>query len=402
MSSPAAPLPCTGSPHLDLLVEEIDQLVARVHDEVAAADAGTVARRRSAEDALTIEASLRLDGGLRTAADGGMERAGTWLDALGGAALDAAHGGERDGTIDDGVDERTLAELAALERAGVEAGLRASDLADAFARASSDAGGLGTALAVLHARLTTGLVAPERAGMLRRGARVVHDASIGRVLFFPTDSDLLPDAWDALLRHVTGPGAGGAAARLPAAVRAAVLHLELVRHQPFDAANGRLARAAARLVLVAEGLLPASLGAPDAVLGEDPLGYHEEVGASLRRRDATLWVERALEAHVTALRRSVDAIAPATDGPSPLPEGHEGHEGHEVIEALESEFTVADVIALTGATSTLARRRCAEWVVAGHAQHTVGSRGLRYRRSGAVADAPAAGVPTASASWPTV
>ena len=258
--------------------------------------------------------------------------------------------------------------MAELERAGVAAGVAADDLADAFGRASADAGGLGNALAVLHGRMTAGLVDEGRAGRLRRGPRVVHDASVGRVLFFPTDPAHLADAWDGLLRHVTGAGAGGAAARRPAAVRAGLLHLELVRHQPFDAANGRVARAAARLALLADGLLPGGLGSPDVVLGEDALGYHEEVGASVRRRDATDWVERALEAHTVALGRTLTALdAPPT--------------GDEVPASLPTDrFTLGDVVEQLGGTADDARRRCSDWVVAGRITRVVGARGLRFRR----------------------
>jgi len=359
VSDPAAPLPCAGSVHLTLLVDELERGLALVRTTIAAAGPDPLAARRTTEDELTAEATLRLDGGLRASEDGGTERAGTWLDALGG---------------DDGLDEAALAQLSVLEHAGVRAGVDAIDLTGAFGRASADAGGLGTALAILHGRLTRGLVAPERAGLLRRGARVVHDASVGRVLFFPTDTTLLPDAWDGLLRHVTGSGAGGAAARLPAAVRAGVLHLELLRHQPFDAANGRLARAAGRLALIADGLMPGGLGAPDAVLAEDPLGYHEEVGASLRRRDVTRWIERLLEAQGIALQRAVDALGRADPPPHAvgLPEA--------LPDGLDGTFTLGDVIALTGMTSADARQRCSTWVVSGQAQRIIGSSGLRFNR----------------------
>ena len=360
MTEPAAPLPCVGSEHLTLLVDELDRATARLRSTIAIADPAAVAARRADEDAVTAEATLRLDGGLRASEDGGTERAGTWLDALGG---------------DDGVDEATLVQLSAREHAGVTAGVAATDLADAFGRANADAGGLGTALAMLHARLTVGLVAPERAGMLRRGPRVVHDASVGKVLFFPTDAALLADAWDGLLRHVTGSGAGGAAARLPAAVRAGVLHLELLRHQPFDAANGRLARAAGRLALIADGLMPEGLGAPDAVLAEDPLGYHEEVGASLRRRDATRWIERLLEAQGIALQRSIAALDGATSG-TPA----ESIPDERVPDGLKDGFTLGDVVELTGASPAAARAHCSTWVVSGQVQRVVGSGGLRFSR----------------------
>ena len=374
MSTPAGPLPCSGSDHLDLLVDELDRLVDAVRTAVGSVGADAVAARRADEDAATFEATLRLDGGLRTVADeddaagaGRPERAGTWLDALGGTAAD--HG------TDVVVDEATLVRFAALERSGVEAGLAADDLAPAFGRASADAGGLGTALAMLHARLTAGLVADDRAGRLRLGPRVVHDASVGRVLHFPTEPELLPDAWNGLLRHVTGSGAGATAARLPAAVRAALLHLELLRHQPFDAANGRLARAASRLALLADDLLPAGLGVPDAVHAEDPLGYHEEVGASLRRRDATRWAERVLEAHGAALRRTVDALTALDTLDAP-----EARASDTIPDALGPTFTLGDVIEQLGGTSAGARERCSTWVVEGRADRVVGTGGLRFRR----------------------
>ncbi len=364
-------MPCVGSVHLTLLVDELERELALLRTTIAAADADTLAARRATEDALTAEATLRLDGGLRASEDGGTERAGTWLDALGG---------------DDGLDEAALAQLSVLEHAGVTAGVDAIDLSDAFGRASADASGLGTALALLHARLTNGLVAPERAGLLRRGARVVHDASVGRVLFFPTDAALLPDAWDGLLRSVTGSGTGGAAARLPAAVRAGMLHLELLRHQPFDAANGRLARAAGRLALIADGLMPGGLGAPDAVLAEEPLGYHEEVGASLRRRDATRWIERLLEAQGIALQRTVDALGradpqPHAVGPAEtLAETPAETLPETLPDRLDDTFTLGDVVALTSMTPAEARQRCSTWVVSGQAQRVIGGSGLRFSR----------------------
>ena len=374
MSDAAAPLPCAGSTHLSLLVDELDAIVARLREVVATADASDVAARRAVEDAASADATLRLDGGLRTSADGsGLERPGTWLDALGDTA--GVDGGDADAASAT-LDESELAHMAELERAGVLAAIASDDLADAFGRSSADAGGLGTAIALLHGRLTAGLVAEDRAGRLRRGPRVVHDASVGRVLFFPTDAALLPDAWDQLLRSVTGSGAGAAAARTAPAVRAALLHLELLRHQPFDAANGRVARAAARLALTADGLVPHGLGAPDAALAADPLGYHEEVGASVRRRDATRWVERALEAHGAALVRTLDALGAigeadrAVGASSPCPP-----------ETLGDAFTLGDVVEQAGGSSDAARERCSMWVVAGTAERVIGSGGLRLRRS---------------------
>jgi len=368
----AAPLPCGGSAHLTVLVSEVDRLAALLRDRIDASDPSTVAARRRAEDATTAAATLRLDGALLATADGGAERAGTWLDALGGAAAAADTAGETGPTIDDA----ELARLAELERRGAEAGIKADDLSEAFGRTMADASGLGTALAVLHGRMTHGLVADDRVGQLRRGPRVVHDASVGRVLYFPTDPALLPDAWDALLRRTTSSVGGSTdttAPVRPAAVRAALLQLELLRHQPFDAANGRLARAAGRLALLADGLLPAGLGAPDAILAGDLLGYHEEIAASMRRRDATAWAERILEAHGQALRDAITALHDADGGDgAPRPP----------IE-LTSTFTLGEVCTALEVDTATAREHCSAWVVAGAAQRVIGSGGLRLVRPAA-------------------
>jgi len=382
MSDPAAPLPCGGSTHLDVLVAEVDRLVRLLREVTGRRDPTELSERRRTEDGSSAAATLLLDGALRTADGGGAERAGTWLDALGSTVSDS------DLVELPAGDQAELERLAALERSGAVAGVAADDLSDAFGRASTDPSGLGTALGVLHARITAGLVSEQRAGQLRRGPRVVHDASVGRVLYFPTDPSLLPDAWDALLRHVTGGGPGGAAAHLPAAVRAALLHLELLRHQPFDAANGRIARAAGRLALLADGLLPSGLGAPDAVLAEDPLAYHEEVAASVRRRDATAWVERILEAQGEALRAAVDVLGTEgqdtegqdTDGLSAEMTGTSTTSAGALPPGLSLSFTLGDVTTLLDIDSMTARRRCSDWVVTGALRRIAGTGGLRLQR----------------------
>jgi hypothetical protein len=62
---------------------------------------------------------------------------------------------------------------------------------------------------------------------------------------------------DALARLVTSPTAA------PAVVVAAVVHAELLAVRPFAAANGVVARAAQRLVLITRGLDPKSLCVPE-------------------------------------------------------------------------------------------------------------------------------------------
>jgi hypothetical protein len=357
------PLPLRGSDHLELVTREVAELAERLRALTDAAerdepDRLAALRARARDDAR--EATLFLDGStdamrVRVRAPSGdgdeAEPVGTWVDAL----------EQTPGIGFDAPDEREAEEIArmrSLELAGVRAAQDAVDLAPALTASNADAAGLGGAILALHGRLTAGLVAAERVGMLRRGPRVVHDASIGRIIHFPTEPQHLADAWDGLLRSLTANASPQA--RTTAVARSGLLHLELLRHHPFDAANGRLARACARLMLAAEGLLDdAGLVAIEPVLAEDPLGYLDGVAASVRRADATAWVERWAEAVGEAIARAIDALT----GPGTT--------------ASRAPITLADLAAREGCGSAAARVRASERVIAGELRRVVGSGGLR-------------------------
>jgi len=382
----ALPLPCAGSAHLDVLLVELDVLATRTRDaleHLAQTDPAALATLRAAERHQTVAATLALDGALTagvthgegSAADGAAgdaERIGTWLDALGGT-VQRATGAEGDlsgGTVDDA----EVARLRDLEHRGVHAALDATELTQGLAAEGQDAAGLGGTIIALHARLTAGLVSGDRIGALRRGPRVVHDASVGRIIFFPTDPDLLPIAWDALLRDATR------AQRRAAPIRAALLHLELLRHHPFDAANGRLGRTVHDHALRAAGILPAGLAAADHVLARDPLGYLDGVAASVRRRDATAWVERSLEASGLALRQTREAIEAALHATSRGKSDAAHDDAPSLPEGLPSTFTLGDVVEETGCSAADARALTSRWVMDGAAERVIGSGGLRLTR----------------------
>ena len=64
-----------------------------------------------------------------------------------------------------------------------------------------------------------------------------------------------------------------AATEVPAVVVAGIVHGELLALAPFAAANGVVARTAARVVLVSRGLDPRAVSAPDVGCAEDPAAY---------------------------------------------------------------------------------------------------------------------------------
>jgi len=85
-----------------------------------------------------------------------------------------------------------------------------------------------------------------------RGCAGVDDDVLGR----PEGSAAVTARLDMLLSVLLVPGP-------PALLRAAVVHGELLALRPFAGPNGVVARAAARLTLIADGLDPRGLIAPD-------------------------------------------------------------------------------------------------------------------------------------------
>ncbi len=349
----------TRTPHLVQLIAEAERLAATV----AGADAPARAALAGSTAAAARAATLALDGAVidglpdpgqaaATAAAGTghrpapLDRRGTWLDALAVAP--------------DPPDEQ----LQALEVLGVAAADAADDLAD---RLLVD---LEPTLSELHRRLTRGLVVPERAGRPREVGQAVHDASTGRIIYLAADPAMIPGEL-ALL----GAWAAGVGAREHGVVASGVLHLGILRIHPYDAANGRLARAAARLVLRSRGLDPDGLAAPEPVLDRDRLGYAEEVARTARRRDLTIWLERWGEAVSDGLRASARTLGVL----APEPSGR----GRDFLAQLdEPTFTIADYRADANATPEDARSELDGLLDAGLVERQPGARGLRFRTVG--------------------
>jgi Fic family protein len=343
------------SPHLVDLIAEAERLAGRVRSADEAARARLAARRRDEATLATLhldgstvaaipdEATLADVAGTAESAAAGPDRRGTWLDAM--------------NALEDAPDEH----LHALEVRGVRAGLGADDLADALVT-DADA-----SLRDLHARLTLGLVAPDRAGAPRTVEQAVHDASVGRILYFTSAPEAVPSEL-ALL----GSWLASAGAREHGVVLAGVLHLEVLRVHPFDAANGRLARTASRLVLRARGLDPDGLAAIEPALALDALGYHEEVARTTRRRDATIWLERWGEAVTRGLRTSARELGVLDTSPPARAEAALAEL------ADDGTFTITDFRAAAGLGPQEARADLRALLDAGRVEHVPGGRGLRF------------------------
>lgn len=353
MSTVTTPLPFTRTPHLVALVAEAEQLAAMLE----ATDPGPA---RAALWSAASLATLRLDGS--TIPDAPTEEQ---VRAAVAAPAGTDTGADRGGwhrtmrsalDLDDAHDEVVWAR----EFQGVVDALAADDLADRLLTSPVDA------LADLHRRLTNGLVGPEHAGRPRATNQAVHDAAVGRILYFATDPAEVPGELHRLAGWL-----GSAAAREHAIVVSGIVHLELLRIHPFEAANGRLARAAARLVLRARGLDPHGLAVAEIALAEDAIGTYEEVARTVRRRDLTIWLERWGEAVTAGLRHAAHALGVLPDA---VPD-----RARDFVGARPGgTFTIMDYRGDVGVGPEEARADLAELLDAGLVTRVIGSRGLRF------------------------
>lgn len=339
------------TPHLVALVGEAERLVGRLR---TAPEAERIRLGSTRSDEAT-RATLRLDGSpLEQLPD--LEAASPGA----GATTDHRHGTWMDGirSLEEAPDE----EIQALECLGARAGLGSDDLGERLVVDTVEA------LGELHRRLTLGLVADDRGGMARDVDLAVHDASVGRILFFAADPATIPGELGLLGAWLASTGS-----REHAVVTSGILHLELLRIHPFDAANGRLARTAARLVLRARGLDPDGLACPEPVLAEDSLGYHEEVARTRRRRDASIWLERWAEAVTAGLRDSARRLGVLeTEVPARATRFVDG--------LADDTFTIADYRARAGAEPPDARAELQALLDVGRIRRVAGARGLRFVR----------------------
>lgn len=232
------------------------------------------------------------------------------------------------------------------------------------------------ALAELHAHLTRGLVAPEDAGRPRRTEQAVHDGAQGMVVWNAPAAEAVPGLLEELAGWLTGAGGRMGSAGLPTVLVAGVVHERVLEWQPFEAANGRLARATSRVVLRARGMDPHGCAVVERVLAADIAGYHQEVAATMRRRDLGAWLERYAEAVAAALEQAADAVDPR---PRPEPPAR----AREVAAALRAgePLTVADYARRADVDFETARADLRALTGSGVLTAEPGSHGLRFRRA---------------------
>lgn len=229
-------------------------------------------------------------------------------------------------------------------------------------------------LAGLHGFICQGLVEPDVIGRPRRTEQAVHDGAQGMVIFNAPDHESLPALLSGLQRWLRGEGGEGSAS-YPGPVVAAIVHERLLQWQPFEAGNGRLARAASRLVLRARGTDLHGVAVCERSWAGDPAGYYGEVAATMRRRDDLgPWVERHLESLLTALTETVSAVRQPVRPPS--------SRATSLLQQLRpgEAITVAEYAERHGVSRETAWRDLQDLMIAGQVTREPRTLGRRFRR----------------------
>lgn len=329
-----------------LPADELDGLTASARRESARLSAQLDASPLAAETLAAVDQGTWQ----RPSASVSADRAGGWASTL-------------------RLDGMATQEVAAVEYDNL---LRLYDTEDELAEGFFDEP-LAT-LSRVHGLVCQGLVEPEVIGRPRRTEQAVHDGAQGMVIFNAPDHETLPGLLDGLQGWLRGAAGEGSAA-YPAPVVAGVVHERLLQWQPYEAGNGRVARAASRLVLRARGFDPRGVAVPERVWSQDPAAYYGEVAATLRRRDDLgPWVERYLESLSAALIRILATVA---GGRVPA----SSRAAHALARLQPGEtITVAEYARRMATSRETAARDLKDLMIGGHVVREPKSLGRRFRR----------------------
>lgn len=356
--------------HLVALVAEVSADAARIAaaDPAARSDAADAAARERARLSLRLDASP-IDDETAEAVD-----RGAWQRPAQLPAADAVRSGGWASALK--LDGMATQDVAAVEYAN----LRAAHAAEASLAEALTEEPLET-LARLHGHICEGLVAPDVIGRPRRTAQAVHDGAQGRVIFNAPDPDLLPGLLQELAAWLRGGptprGQHPGSMALPAVVVAGIVAERLLEWQPYEAANGRVARSAAAIILRARGADPYALAVPERVFARQPGRYVGEIAATQRRRaDLTPWVEYTAEAVAAGLRT---AVATLSAGPPIQPAERAEKNAAEIPEG--ATVTVTEYATRFATSRETALADLTTLAAAGRMTRDPGTRGMRFRRA---------------------
>jgi Fic family protein len=135
-------------------------------------------------------------------------------------------------------------------------------------------------------------------GLWRPGPIFVRDDEKREVVYEGPNADLVPALVDELVDALNDVHE----ASVPALVRAAMAHLNLVMIHPFSDGNGRMARCLQTLVLARAGTLAPQFSSIEEYLGDNTRAYYDVLalvgaGSWHPEHDARQWLRFCLTAH---------------------------------------------------------------------------------------------------------
>ena len=133
-------------------------------------------------------------------------------------------------------------------------------------------------------------------GTWRPGSIYVRNDERGDVVYEGPPAEEIPGLMNGLIVRLNDDNT------LPALIRAAMAHLNLVMIHPFSDGNGRMSRCLQTLVLAREGILESEFCSIEEYLGRNTREYYEvltEVGQGSwhPRNDVRPWIRFCLTAH---------------------------------------------------------------------------------------------------------
>ena len=133
-------------------------------------------------------------------------------------------------------------------------------------------------------------------GLWRPGPIWVQNSATGEIVYEAPESEAVPELIEALISQLRSDD------DVPAMVRAAMAHLNLVMIHPFRDGNGRMARCLQTLALARDRILSPEWMSIEEYLGAHTQAYYDilaEVGRGAwnPQLDARPWVQFCLKAH---------------------------------------------------------------------------------------------------------
>ncbi len=161
----------------------------------------------------------------------------------------------------------------------------------------------------IHSLTVHRMLTDDVVGEYRRTQVVVKNSQTGEITFRPPPAVEIPFLIDSFLRWLNGVGPDD----MHAVLKAGIVHYELVRIHPFLDGNGRVARAAATLVLVKEGYDIKRFFSLEEYYDREPLAYYDALQSVAKQEgNLTNWIEyftEGLAIELTRIKEKVKSLS---------------------------------------------------------------------------------------------